>query len=127
MYHTGPLRPEHALTGQNLVGAGEGGDAGGDVDAATGVARPALGRLRLMQTDTDGRRESVVAPMLHFGLVLRLATKAAAAPITKGTLTTLGGFVIEVDDVPGSNLRAGGTVSLKGRVTTKLPSDLPVP
>lgn len=69
--------------------------------------------------------DPVTAPMLHFGLALRLTSKAAAATVTKGTLKTLGGYVVEVDDVPGSDLRAGGTISLSGVVTTKVPSDLP--
>jgi hypothetical protein len=82
--------------------------------------------LLLVANQVPVSPDPVTEPMLHFGMAVRLTAKAAAETVTKGTLKTLGGYVVEVDDVPGSDLRAGGSVSLSGVVTTKVPADLPL-
>jgi hypothetical protein len=67
----------------------------------------------------------VTAPILQFGFAARLAGKIAGSVVGKGSLKTLGGYFVEIDDVPGSDLRAAGSLSLSGKTTTKLPPDLP--
>jgi hypothetical protein len=69
--------------------------------------------------------DPVVDAILHLGLVVRLKGKVDAGTVSKGTLKSIGGYFIEIDDVPGSDERFGGTMSLNGKQTTKLPSDLP--
>jgi hypothetical protein len=69
--------------------------------------------------------DPVVAPLLHLGFALRLTGKIAGGTVDKGSLKTLGGYFVEIDDVPGSDLRAGGSTSLSGKTTTKVPTDLP--
>ena len=69
--------------------------------------------------------EPVVAPLLHLGFALRLSGKIVGGAVDKGSLKTLGGYFVEIDDVPGSDLRAGGSTSLSGKTTTKVPADLP--
>jgi hypothetical protein len=67
----------------------------------------------------------VTAATLQFGFAVRLAGKITGGVVGKGSLKTLGGYFVEIDDVPGSDLRAAGSLSLSGKTTTKLPPDLP--
>jgi hypothetical protein len=67
----------------------------------------------------------VVEPLLHLGIVLRLNGTLSGSTISKGSMATLGGYFIEVDDAPGSDERFAGSVKLGGKTTTKLPADLP--
>jgi hypothetical protein len=69
--------------------------------------------------------DPVVAPMLHVAYVLLLKGKIAGGVVGKGSVKSVGGYFIEVDDVPGSDERFAGSLSLKGKTTTKLPADLP--
>jgi hypothetical protein len=41
-------------------------------------------------------------------------------------MKTLGGYFIEVDDVPGSDERFAGKIALSGKVTTKVPAEIPL-
>jgi hypothetical protein len=67
----------------------------------------------------------VVEPLLHLGIVLRLRGALAGSAISKGAMTTVGGYFIEVDDVAGSDQRFAGRLTLGGKTTTRLPADLP--
>lgn len=69
--------------------------------------------------------DPVTVPMLHLAFVIRLRAKIASGVVAKGSAKSLGGYFIEVDDQPGSNERFAGSVSLRGKTTTKLPPDLP--
>ena len=67
----------------------------------------------------------VVEPLLHLGIVLRLKGTLSGSAIAKGSMATLGGYFIEVDDAPGSDERFAGSLAIGGKTTTKLPADLP--
>lgn len=69
--------------------------------------------------------DPVVDPQLHLGFALRLQGKIAAGAVGKGSLKSLGGWFVEVDDAPGSDQRFAGSLTLKGKTTAKLPADLP--
>jgi hypothetical protein len=67
----------------------------------------------------------ITADILQFSFCARLSGTLSGGAVRKGTFKTLGGYFVEIDDVPGSDLRAAGSLSLSGKSTTKLPSDLP--
>jgi hypothetical protein len=69
--------------------------------------------------------DPVVDTVLHLGLVVRLKGKADGSAVSKGSLKSLGGYFIEIDDVVGSDQRFGGAISLAGKQTTKLPPGFP--
>jgi len=69
----------------------------------------------------------VTEAKLHVAYALRLRGKVADGRVAKGSVKSLGGYFIEIDDVPGSEERFAGKLSLKGKVTTKVPPDLPIP
>jgi len=69
--------------------------------------------------------DPVVDPTLHLTLVLRLRGGLEGGSVGKGRVQTVAGAFVEVDDVPGSDERFAGSISVKGKTTTKLPSDLP--
>jgi len=71
--------------------------------------------------------DPVVDLELHLAFVLRLRGKIAGGVVGKGTVKSLGGYFIELDDVPGSDERFAGALAVKGKITTKIPPDLPVP
>lgn len=68
----------------------------------------------------------VTDPLLHLGIVLQLSGKVSDGAVAKGKLKTLGGYFIEIDDVPGSDERFAGQMTLTGKTTAKLPPDLPL-
>jgi hypothetical protein len=86
-----------------------------------GVAGDAL----LVTNQIPVTPDPVVDPIVHFALAVRITGTVAGGAVSKGKLKTLGGLAVEVDDVPGSDQRFAGSVSLSGKATTKLPPDLP--
>lgn len=70
--------------------------------------------------------DPVVEPILHLGFALRLQGKIAGGAVGKGSVKSLGAYFVEIDDVQGSDQRFAGSMTFKGKTTTKLPTDLPV-
>jgi hypothetical protein len=67
----------------------------------------------------------VTDQILNVSFTARLSGTLSGGTVEKGKLKTLGGYFVEIDDAPGSDLRASGSLALSGKSTTKLPAGLP--